>query len=103
LSEGFSGLSPDPARKCTDRVGGEGGPDPVGGQTNLIRVTSRAYTASPTEGTNLRDPVSADYTAAVGFDPYRRVRRARLTRRSELVFLVVFLALFVAVVVWAIW
>jgi hypothetical protein len=39
----------------------------------------------------------------VGFDPTRRVRRARLTRRSDLVFFLAFLAVFIAIAVWALW
>jgi len=39
--------------------------------------------------------------ARVGFDPYRRVRRRRRTKRSELIFLVGFLVLIVAVLLWA--
>lgn len=39
----------------------------------------------------------------MGFDPYRRVRRARMTRRGDLVFLIGFLALLAGLVLWAIW
>jgi hypothetical protein len=39
----------------------------------------------------------------VGFDPYRRIRRARTTRRGDLLFLGVFLALVVGLIVWAAW
>jgi hypothetical protein len=39
----------------------------------------------------------------VGFDPYRRIRRARMTRRGDLIFLGAFLALTVGLIVWALW
>jgi hypothetical protein len=37
----------------------------------------------------------------VGFDPYRRLRRARMTRTGDIVFLVGFLIVIVALVIWA--
>jgi hypothetical protein len=39
----------------------------------------------------------------VGFDPYKRIRRARMTRRGDLVFLATFLVVMIALIVWAIW
>jgi hypothetical protein len=39
----------------------------------------------------------------VGFDPYRRIRRARTTRRGDLVFLLSFTLVVVALLVWAFW
>jgi hypothetical protein len=37
----------------------------------------------------------------VGFDPYRRVRRRRMTRRGDLIFVIGFAILIIAVLVWA--
>jgi hypothetical protein len=37
----------------------------------------------------------------VGFDPYRRVRRARTTRRGDLTFVIVFAVVIAAAIVWA--
>jgi hypothetical protein len=37
----------------------------------------------------------------MGFDPYRRIRRARMTRRGDLTFLVGFALLIAALLVWA--
>jgi hypothetical protein len=37
----------------------------------------------------------------VGFDPYRRVRRARTTRRSDLIFVIFFALVITAALVWA--
>jgi len=37
----------------------------------------------------------------VGFDPYRRVRRRRTTRRGDLVFVLGFAVLIAAVLLWA--
>jgi hypothetical protein len=39
----------------------------------------------------------------VGFDPYRRLRRSRMTKRGDLLFLGGFLFLTVALLVWAMW
>jgi hypothetical protein len=39
----------------------------------------------------------------VGFDPYRRIRRARMTRRGDVLFLVGSVAVIVALLVWAFW
>jgi hypothetical protein len=39
----------------------------------------------------------------VGFDPYRRLHRARMTRRGDLLFLGGFLLLTLALLVWAMW
>lgn len=38
---------------------------------------------------------------AMGFDPTRRIRRNRTTRRGDLTFLIAFGLLFVALIVWA--
>lgn len=43
----------------------------------------------------------ATYTPAVGFDPYRRIRRARTTRRGDLIFLLTFSLVIVGLLVWA--
>jgi hypothetical protein len=37
----------------------------------------------------------------MGFDPTRRIRRNRTTRRGDLTFLIAFGLLFVALIVWA--
>jgi hypothetical protein len=37
----------------------------------------------------------------MGFDPYRRIRRRRTTRRGDVLFLVAFLVLFGAALTWA--
>jgi hypothetical protein len=37
----------------------------------------------------------------MGFDPYRRIRRRRTTRRGDLLFLVGFLVVFAAALTWA--
>ena len=37
----------------------------------------------------------------MGFNPYNRIRRARMTRTGDIVFVAVFLALTLAAVVWA--
>jgi hypothetical protein len=37
----------------------------------------------------------------VGFDPHRQIRRSRMTRKGDLMFLFGFLALIVALFVWA--
>lgn len=37
----------------------------------------------------------------VGFNPYLRIRRARMTRRGDVLFVVFFLALVAAALVWA--
>jgi hypothetical protein len=37
----------------------------------------------------------------MGFDPYRRIRRRRRTRRGDILFLVGFLVLFGAALTWA--
>jgi hypothetical protein len=39
----------------------------------------------------------------VGFDPYSRIRRARMSRRGDLIFLGSFLVLIAALIVWAFW
>jgi hypothetical protein len=39
----------------------------------------------------------------VGFDPYRRIRRARMTRRGDILFLAGFLFLIAALVAWSLW
>ena len=41
------------------------------------------------------------YAPAVGFDPYRRLRRARMTRRGDVAFLLTFVLLTVGLLVWA--
>ena len=41
------------------------------------------------------------YTAAVGFNPYSRIRRARMTRRGDIAFLVGFSLLICAALAWA--
>jgi hypothetical protein len=38
----------------------------------------------------------------VGFDPSRRIRRRRMTRRGDVIFVVGFTALIAAVLLWAI-
>lgn len=56
-------------------------------------VTTRvAYTGRLTD--RLHSP-------GVGFDPYRRIRRARLTKRGDILFLVTFLVVIAALLVWA--
>jgi hypothetical protein len=37
----------------------------------------------------------------VGFDPYRRIRRARMTKRGDIVFVATFFLLTCAALVWA--
>jgi hypothetical protein len=37
----------------------------------------------------------------VGFDPYKRIRRARTTKRGDIMFLTGFLLLIAATLVWA--
>jgi hypothetical protein len=37
----------------------------------------------------------------VGFDPYKRIRRARTTRRGDIMFLAGFIVLITAALVWA--
>ena len=37
----------------------------------------------------------------MGFDPYRRTRRRRMTRRGDILFLVAFVVLFGAALTWA--
>jgi hypothetical protein len=37
----------------------------------------------------------------VGFDPYRRIRRRRTTRRGDIAFVLLFAVLFGAVLTWA--
>jgi len=37
----------------------------------------------------------------MGFDPYRRIRRRRTTRRGDIIFFVGFLVLTAAVLTWA--
>jgi hypothetical protein len=37
----------------------------------------------------------------VGFNPYSRIRRARMTRRGDLTFLIGFSLLILALLVWA--
>jgi hypothetical protein len=39
----------------------------------------------------------------VGFDPHRRIRRARMTRRGDLIFVGSFVVLITALIVWAVW
>jgi len=39
----------------------------------------------------------------VGFDPYKQIRRARQTRRGDLLFLGSFLVMILALIVWALW
>jgi hypothetical protein len=41
------------------------------------------------------------YTPDVGFDPYRQIRRARMTKRGDVVFVTTFLLLICAALVWA--
>jgi hypothetical protein len=38
----------------------------------------------------------------MGFNPYSRIRRARMSRRGDVAYFVFFLALIVALLVWAI-
>jgi hypothetical protein len=38
----------------------------------------------------------------VGFDPYRRIRRARTTKRGDVVFVLVFAVIITAALVWAV-
>jgi hypothetical protein len=38
----------------------------------------------------------------VGFDPYRRIRRARMTRRGDVIFFTTFLVVTVALLAWAV-
>jgi hypothetical protein len=62
---------------------------------NLNGVTSgKPYTGRGTAS-------SYPYTRCVGFDPYRRVRRARMTRRGDLMFLVGFAVVIAAALLWA--
>lgn len=42
------------------------------------------------------------YTPGVGFDPYRRLRRARMSRRGDAIFLATFLVVIVALLAWAV-
>jgi hypothetical protein len=37
----------------------------------------------------------------VGFNPYSRIRRARMTRRGDIAFLAVFFVLIAAAIAWA--
>ena len=38
----------------------------------------------------------------MGFDPYKRIKRNRTTRRSDLAFVLIFGAVIVALLVWAV-
>lgn len=46
-------------------------------------------------------PGGGNYTAAVGFNPYARIRRARMTRAGDVAFLVGFFVLIAAAIAWA--
>jgi hypothetical protein len=37
----------------------------------------------------------------VGFNPYSRIRRNRMTRRGDLIFVLSFMAVITALIVWA--
>ena len=38
----------------------------------------------------------------VGFDPYKRIKRNRTTRRSDLIFVLTFATIIAALIVWAV-
>lgn len=47
------------------------------------------------------DPPDDNVDSAVGFNPYNRIRRARMTRTGDLLYVGIFLALIAGLVIWA--
>lgn len=69
-------------------------------EVNPSGVTRQPYTVRPTDGRNLVALARLDFQP-MGFNPYARIRRARMTRRGDILFLAVFGLLIAAMLVWA--
>lgn len=74
-----------------DRAGGEGGRP--GRTVNANRVTLATVQE--------REDTGGRRLGSVGFNPYNRIRRNRTTRWGDVLYVGVFLAILVALVVWA--
>jgi len=63
-------------------------------------ISRKATPSGRQQGSELR--LQGDYNlAAMGFDPYRRIRRRRRTRRGDILFLTFAVVLVVAALTWA--